>query len=89
MPSGSGYGSNYAQFSSSHASQHGVMLRQKSVGETLLVFGHPTYIFCAVNFLLHILLSLSLHFRSNRRGKRTPSPPYYEIISQFISARAR
>ncbi|KAF5891427.1 SH3 and multiple ankyrin repeat domains protein 1-like, partial [Clarias magur] len=40
MTSGSGYGSNYAQFSSSHASQHGVMLRQKSVGVTEEERGH-------------------------------------------------
>ncbi|KAG9276853.1 SH3 and multiple ankyrin repeat domains protein 1-like [Astyanax mexicanus] len=32
MTSGSGYGSNYAQFSSGHAPQHGQMIRQKSVG---------------------------------------------------------
>lgn len=43
MSSGSGYGSNYAQFSSSHASQHGVMLRQKSVGEPK--FNHLAYFF--------------------------------------------
>lgn len=63
MSSGSGYGSNYAQFSSNHTSQHGVMLRQKSVGEAK--FSHPAYIFFTVNFLLHILLSLSSYFRSN------------------------
>lgn len=63
MSSGSGYGSNYAQFSSSHTSQHGVMLRQKSVGETK--FSHPAYIFCVFHFLLHILSSLSSYFRSN------------------------
>ncbi|XP_053540870.1 SH3 and multiple ankyrin repeat domains protein 1 isoform X1 [Ictalurus punctatus] len=40
MSSGSGYGSNYAQFSSSHTSQHGVMLRQKSVGVTEEERGH-------------------------------------------------
>ncbi|KAB5587255.1 hypothetical protein PHYPO_G00011100 [Pangasianodon hypophthalmus] len=40
MLSGSGYGSNYAQFSSSHASQHGMMLRQKSVGVTEEERGH-------------------------------------------------
>lgn len=34
MSSGSGYGPNYAQFSSGHA-PHGIMLRQKSVGELL------------------------------------------------------
>ncbi|TSO57269.1 SH3 and multiple ankyrin repeat domains protein 1 [Bagarius yarrelli] len=40
MSSGPGYGSNYAQFSSSHTSQHGVMLRQKSVGVTEEERGH-------------------------------------------------
>ncbi|KAK3572176.1 hypothetical protein QTP86_024849, partial [Hemibagrus guttatus] len=40
ISSGPGYGSNYAQFSSSHTSQHGVMLRQKSVGVTEEERGH-------------------------------------------------
>ncbi|KAK2854412.1 hypothetical protein Q7C36_006281 [Tachysurus vachellii] len=40
MSSGSGYGSNYAQFSSTHTSQHGVMLRQKSIGVTEEERGH-------------------------------------------------
>ncbi|XP_046703003.1 SH3 and multiple ankyrin repeat domains protein 1 isoform X1 [Silurus meridionalis] len=40
ISSGSGYGPNYAQFSSSHTSQHGVMLRQKSVGVTDEERGH-------------------------------------------------
>ncbi|XP_041938568.1 SH3 and multiple ankyrin repeat domains protein 1-like isoform X2 [Alosa sapidissima] len=32
MSSGSGFGYNQVQFSSSHATQHGLMLRQKSIG---------------------------------------------------------
>ncbi|KAL7886945.1 hypothetical protein AOLI_G00046660 [Acnodon oligacanthus] len=40
MSSGSGYGSNYAQFSSGHAPQHGMMLRQKSVGVAEEERGH-------------------------------------------------
>lgn len=38
MSSGSGFGYNQVQFSSGHATPHGLMLRQKSIGEPQTVF---------------------------------------------------
>lgn len=65
ISSGSGYGSNYAQFSSSHTSQHGVMLRQKSVGKSKFMQLTFSVQFTFFDRSFHLSLSLPPCFRSN------------------------